>query len=294
MSFVQYIDSRKSLLFDGAMGTMIIRHGLKRGTAPELWNIKNAHAIKSIHKRYIEAGADVITTNTFGGNPVRLSHFGLDGKTEDINKKGVEIARSAGKGKSLVCASVGPLGVLIKPLGEVNKRQAVKIFKRQIKALCDAEPDALLIETMSDINEAFCALEAAFSVTPLPKGVTFTFEKGEKGYFTVFGLTPGAAAQKMEASGVDFTGANCTLTFHEMIPVAKQMSERTCIPILIQPNAGQPKMKKGKLVYEETPRKMARHVPVLFHAGAEWIGGCCGTTPEHIREMKKAMRNDGT
>lgn len=289
MSFVHYISSRTFLLFDGAMGTIILQHGLKTGTAPESWNLKNTRTIKHIHESYLNAGADVLTTNTFGGNPARLSHFGLEKKTESINARGVLIARSAAKGRGFVCASVGPLGVLLKPLGEVSKKQAVKIFKRQIKALCDAEPDALLIETMSDINEALCALEAAFSVTSLPKGVTFTFDKGEKGYFTIYGLTPEAAAKKMEASGASFTGANCTLAAREMIVMTKQMRQNTGLPLLVQPNAGQPKIKQGKCVYDETPRKMAQHTSALLRAGADWIGGCCGTTPEHIREIKKAM-----
>lgn len=289
MSFVQYIKSRKHLLFDGAMGSMILQQGLKAGMSPELWNLKKARVIKNIHKSYVDAGAHVITTNTFGGNSIRLSHFGLEEKTEELNMKGVKIARSAARGKCFVCASVGPLGALLKPLGEISARQAVKIFKRQIRALCKAEPDAILIETMSDINEALCAVEAAFSITKLPKGVTFTFDKGKKGYFTMYGLTPDAAAKKMQSAGVDFTGANCTLTILEMIPLSKQMREHTYLPLLIQPNAGQPKMKKGKFVYEETPQKMARHIPALLRAGADWVGGCCGTTPEHIMEMKKAM-----
>lgn len=286
---MQYIKSRKHLLFDGAMGSMILARGLKTGQAPESWNIKKAHLIKNIHKSYVHAGVDVITTNTFGGNSIRLSHFGLEEKTEELNMKGVKIARSAAKEKCFVFASVGPLGVLLKPLGEISTKQSVKVFKRQIKALCEAEPDGILIETMSDIKEALCAVEAAFSITKLPKGVTFTFDKGKRGYFTTYGLTPEDAAKKMQSAGVDFTGANCTLTIPEMIPLAKQMKENTRIPILIQPNAGQPKMKKGKFVYEETPEKMARHIPALLRAGADWVGGCCGTTPEHIREMKKAM-----
>ncbi len=289
MSFRQYIYSRRPLLFDGAMGSLILQKGLRTGSPPELWNLKKAHIIKNIHKSYVDAGADVITTNTFGGNPVRLSHFGLEKSTEVINEKGVDIARSAAKGKALVCASVGPLGALIKPLGKLSMREAVKVFKRQIKALCAAKPDVLLIETMSDLNETVCAIEAAFSATSLPKGVTFTFDKGKKGYFTMHGITPETAAKKMESSGVDFTGANCTLTIREMISVTEEMRKHTRLPLLLQPNAGQPKMEKNKFVYDETPKKMARHASALLRGGASWIGGCCGTTPKHIREMKKVV-----
>jgi 5-methyltetrahydrofolate--homocysteine methyltransferase len=277
------------LISDGAWGTELAKLGLEGGEVPELWNADHPEAVRRVAESYVVAGADLILTNTFGGNRLKLARPGLAGRAAELNRLGVEISRSAAGKRTLVFASVGPTGEFMAPLGPRDEAEFIDIFAEQIRALVEGGAQGIVVETMTDLNEAIAAVKAARSVAPrLPVVVSMTFDRTAFGFATIMGLTPDHAAESLAAAGVDCLGANCGAGIDHMIEVARLMRLATTLPLWIKPNAGLPRLVGDRTVYSETPEMMAAKVETLFRAGASIIGGCCGTTPDHIRAMAAA------
>lgn len=282
--------SKGILVLDGAWGTEMIKRGLVPGECPELWNLNRPDDIRAIAGSYQRAGADIILTNTFGGNYFKLKKIGFSSKVKQINKRGVELSKEVAK-DSLVFASIGPTGEFLEPLGLIKEEEMIACFKQQVEAFIEGGADGVVIETMSDLNEAKCALRAVKENSNFPVAVSMTFSKGEKEYATVMGITPEKAAKELEKSGADIVGANCSFGIEDMVEVARIMRSVTHLPLWIKPNAGVPQLKEGKIIYPETPEQMVKFVPDLIKEGVSMIGGCCGTTPEHIRLIAREVGN---
>jgi len=278
------------LLGDGAWGTMLLERGLPPGAPPESLNLSRPELIEEVGHLYVEAGADLLTTNTFGGSPLRLALHSLEDETEPINRGAVLAARRAAAGRAYVSASVGPTGRLLAPLGDVSPEEVRAGFERQIRALAEAGADLVCVETMSDLAEAVLAIEAARGVAPgLPVLATMTFDRTPRGYFTVMGVSVERAARGLAEAGADVVGSNCGNGSEAMIEIAAAFRKATSLPLAIQPNAGLPREREGRLVYPEEPEFMAGKAGALLELGVSIIGGCCGTTPGHIRALRQRV-----
>lgn len=282
----------KPVLFDGAMGTSIQSLGLDELDPPELLNIKYPEKLEEIHKNYIDAGSKVIETNTFGGSGARLGLSGLEGKVKELNIAAVKTAKNAARNSSVfVAGSVGPSGLLIEPFGDTPREKVKNYFREQIDALLEGGVDMILIETMISLDEALIALEAANEAGSKLTGVTLTFNSGQQGMRTSFGESPSDAAERLEENGAKFIGSNCGHGFNDMLSVAKELRFASNLPLLIQPNAGLPTYEDGKIQYNESPELYGKFVLELFNIGVELIGGCCGTTYEHIKLGAEAFKS---
>jgi 5-methyltetrahydrofolate--homocysteine methyltransferase len=277
------------VLFDGGMGSTIVSLGLPEGECPESWNITHREAIGDIHRKNLEAGADVIETNTFGANRLRLVAFGYENQVEEINMRAVEIAKKVCPEHKFVAGDVGPCGVFLKPVGKFSVDELEESFLEQAKALARAKVDFFSIETMYDLREALAAIRAVMAVSDLPVFASMTFDKKPKGYLTMMGNTIPECAKELEKAGADVVGANCTLGSDAMIELARQLRETTDLPIIIQPNAGKPELTEGKLVYSKDSESFAEDMRIIAEAGANFVGGCCGTTHEFISEIRKRL-----
>jgi methionine synthase I (cobalamin-dependent) len=243
--------------------------------------------VEDVIRGYVEAGSDIVLTVTFRANRVTLAQHGLAGEVERINRAGVEIARRAAGGRALVFASLGPTGKLLMA-GEVAPEEVRAAFEEQSRAVAAAGADAIVIETMTDLDEAELAVAAA-RVTGLPVGCSVVFDSGRNKDRTMMGATPEQAAARLEAVGAAFVGANCGVGIESYIPVCRRLHAATTLPVWIKPNAGLPEMVDGKAVYRTTPEEFAARVPALVEAGASYIGGCCGTNPQFIRAAAAAI-----
>jgi len=277
------LEKKKILIADGGWGTELQKRGLPPGEPPEAWNLSRPENVLAVARSYAEAGADVILTNTFGGSPLKLAKVGLKGKVLEINRKGSSLSKQAAGDRALVFASIGPTGEFMAPLGTVSEVDMVQGFAEQARALAAGGADGIVVETMMDLAEAKAALRAAKENTSLPVAVTMTFNKGPKGYATMMGIRPEKAAAELERAGADIVGANCGAGIDIMIELMGLMHSATSLPIWCKPNAGLPELVDGKTVYRETPGMMASKLKALVEAGAGIVGGCCGTTPAHIR-----------
>jgi 5-methyltetrahydrofolate--homocysteine methyltransferase len=275
------------LIADGATGTLLWDYGLAPGQPPESFNLTHPEILEEIARQYLDAGADIIQTNTFGGSPARLSLFGLDDKTEEINRNAVVAAKKAAQGGAYVAASCGPSGKILKPYGDTNPEEIYAGFVRQIRVLVDAGVHAISVETMTDLTEATLAVKAAKSVSPsTPVMAAMTFDSTPKGFYTIMGTSIGEAARTLEKSRADVIGSNCGNGIENMIRIAKEFKQHTRLPIIIQSNAGLPEVRDDKPVYLETPAFMAQKAKEFVALGVSIIGGCCGTTPEHIKAIR--------
>jgi 5-methyltetrahydrofolate--homocysteine methyltransferase len=287
-----FIDQLKNrtLVSDGAMGTMLQKYGLLSGSCPEEWNLSHPDIIRSIHQQYFSAGADLVETNTFGGNRFRLGFHGHAGKVGEFNRQAAELACSVRPAGKFVAGSVGPTGELLEPLGTINFKQLVDIFQEQISALQAGGVDLIIIETMADLQEAQAALHAVKNIAPaLPVAVTMTFEKSATGFRTMMGATPAHMISALTAEGADLIGANCGLGMEEMIGIMAEFRSLCRVPLIAQANAGLPKWDGQKNVYDETPAQRGRSALKLLELNINIIGGCCGTTPEHIQAVRKTV-----
>jgi 5-methyltetrahydrofolate--homocysteine methyltransferase len=280
------------LVSDGAMGTFLHAKGLAAGECPESWCVSHPDVVRGIAEAYIAAGSDIVETNSFGGSSFKLSAYGLADKVTEFNRAAAKAAKQAIEGKGYVAASVGPTGHIVEDEGgDVTAAQLYEAFREQVVALAEGGADAICVETMSSIQEAAQAIRAAKENTTLPVICTFTFEAGAKGFRTMMGVRPARAAEQALAAGADVVGANCGNGVANMIEIARQI--RAAVPqtpILVHANAGAPVVENGKTLFKETPEYMASRVAELIQAGANIIGGCCGTNPDHIAATAAAVK----
>lgn len=278
------------LVVDGAMGTFLQARGLQSGECGELWNVDRREDVMAIHQAYIDAGADIIITNTFGGNRFMLEKHGLGDRAYEISKAAAELAKEAAGDRALVFGGLGPTGEFMEPLGTRTFDEMVEVFAEQVKGFAEGGADAVIIETMAALDEVKAAITAVKNNCDLPVIANLTFDKGAKGYRTMMGTAPKEAAEKFTEYGADIVGTNCGNGITEMIEIVAELRSGTDLPILAEPNAGLPVIEGGEVKYKETPEKMAAKVPELIAAGANIVGGCCGTTPEHITAIAKAAK----
>ncbi|MHC4780028.1 MAG: homocysteine S-methyltransferase family protein [Planctomycetota bacterium] len=283
------------ILFDGAMGTLLMEEGLPPGTPPEIWNVERPDVVKGIHARYLEAGANVITANTFGANPMKLGKFGLEERCDEINAAGLRLARETvdefGRAGSFVACDLGTTGQYFPPVGTLEEGAAAEAFLAQVESLLRGGADCFLVETMTHLKEAEILIRTAREVTNLPLGVTLTYDKKPRGYFTIMGDKPAEAVKALAGAGADFVGANCTLGPEDMAGLAEILVAESEVPVLVQPNAGLPELVEGRAVYHVTPSDFARAVTRILDAGVTAVGGCCGTEPAHIRAVSELLNS---
>lgn len=290
--FLERIAGGEILVSDGAMGTMLMSHGLKPGEPPESLNLSQPDLLESIAKAYLDAGAEIIQTNTFGGSSLKLALYGLDEETDAINRNAVKAVRRAVGHVAYVSGSCGPSGKLIKPYGDTESDTMYSSFKQQLEALIEAGVDIICVETMTDLIEATLAVRAAKKIDPhVPVMATMTFDPTPKGFFTVMGISIKQAAEGLEDAGADIVGSNCGNGIENMVKIAREFKNHSTLPIIIQSNAGIPEMDGDKTIYPETPQFMAEKAKELAELGISIIGGCCGTTPEHIRSIREAVKS---
>ena len=289
---LERIAAGEILISDGAMGTFLQAKGLKPGESPEHWCLTNPEAVKSIAEAYIAAGSDIIETDSFGGTSFKQKEYGLESKVVEMNKAAAGIAKEAMGDNGYVAASVGPTGqIAYDEGGNATEEDLYNAFKEQVVALAEGGADALCIETMMSVIEATTAVKAAKENTKLPVICTFTYELGARGYRTMMGADPASAAKAAVEAGADIVGANCGNGIANMIEITREIrAALPDTPILIQSNAGVPVFEDGKTVFKDTPEDMAAKVKELIAAGANIIGGCCGTSPAHIAAMAKAAK----
>ncbi|HEX9680715.1 MAG TPA: homocysteine S-methyltransferase family protein [Anaerolineales bacterium] len=280
------------LLADGAMGTMLFQAGLEFGDPPEAWNVLHPDRVRLIHRGYLEAGARLILSNTFGGNRFRLAMHGLQGRVAEFNRMGAEIARAeveAAGDHAVVAGDIGPSGAILAPLGELEYEAALEGFAEQAGALAAGGVDVIWIETMSALEEIHAAIEGVRRVAPeLPLIATMTFDTRGR---TMMGVTPEQAAQALEGWGADAIGGNCGNGPGEIEGVIEKMHAAVPAAVLVaKSNAGIPRLVQGRAVYQAGPTEMADHAAHVRSLGARVIGACCGSTPAHLRAMAEALR----
>ena len=281
------------LVADGATGTMLQQAGLPSGVPPERWNLDNPQAVRALHQGYLQAGADIILTNTFGGTRMRLDKDQLGSRVHEINLAAARLAREMAGDRAFVFGDIGPTGILLKPYGPLLIADAVAAFQEQAAGLVEGGVDAILIETMSDLNEARAAVEGVRQVTDLPVLVTMSFDTHGR---TMMGVKPDKAARELWALGIDAVGANCGRTLTETLAAIQEM--RTAIPqavLIAKPNAGLPRIEKtdkekpSEIVYDVTPQVMGEYALKFKEQGVKIFGGCCGSTPEHIQAIRRVL-----
>jgi len=282
---------KKTVIFDGGMGTMLMAAGLQAGESPEIWNLEKPSVVEDIHRKYYQAGSDVVHTNTFGGNAIKLGDRGLSDRMEVINVQAARLAREACPAGKLVAGDVGPTGKLLKPLGDLAIEEAEETFFRQAQALLKGGVDLLSIETMFSLEEALAALRAAKRLAPVLVSAALTFNRTKKGFFTLMGEGIAQVVSALEKAGADVIATNCSLGSRGMIDLTRELRAATRKPILIQPNAGKPVTQKGVTSYQQTPEEFAQDGKEIKSCGADMIGGCCGTNPEFIHALAVALGN---
>jgi len=279
------------IISDGAWGTELQKMGLRPGDCPELWNIENPDKVYRIAKSYVEAGSDIISTNSFGGNIYRLREYKLEDKVHELNKSAVEISRRAAGKDVVVFASIGPSGKILM-MDDIDPDDLIEAFGNQAEALKEGGADGILVETMTDLTEASIAVKAAIDRTGLGVACTFTFERSASGVWrTMMGQALPDCIREVKKAGAEIIGINCGNGIEGMIDAVREI--RTIepdMPIMVQPNAGMPKLVDGRIIYPETPEFMASKMKDLIAAGANIVGGCCGTIPEHIRRFVEKIR----
>ncbi len=280
--------TERVLVLDGAMGTLLQERGLSPGGCPEEMNRSAPDAVIGIHAEYAEAGADILIANSFGGNRVKLANYNLDNAVDELNRRAVALARKAAPAGVFVGGSVGPTGRFVEPVGDAGFDEMIDIFAEQISSLVGAGADLISFETFLDIRELRAGVIACRDVCDLPIIAQMTFEDAGR---TVLGTPPTAAAVTLDALGVDVIGANCGLGIDGIHDVLAEMRQVTPRPLIAQANAGLPILRNGQTIFPATPEEMTAYHERLIALGVRVVGGCCGTTPTHIRVMRDALNN---
>lgn len=290
-SLLKAIENGNILISDGGWGTFLHQLGLEVGACPEIWNLTHREQVLSIPKSYIDAGADIVLTNSFGAHPVRLKHYDLQDRAYELNETAAVISREAAGDDHFVLGSIGPSGAIIM-MGEIPEEKVYDGFRIQVEALSKGGADAICVETMSEVAEACLAIRAAKEFTDLEVVCTFTYQKTVHGYYrTMMGVSPEEMISAVKEAGADIIGANCGIGFDQMIEIVNEIREADkSTPVLVHANAGIPIIKNNKTVFPETPEMMKPKIKELIKAGVNIIGGCCGTTPEHIRVIVDEVR----
>lgn len=282
------------LLADGAIGTMLMARGLGAGACPEAFALESPAALEEIARLYAEAGADLVQANTFGASPLKLAAYGLEARTREIVVRAVECARRGAGGRALVYGSCGPSGRLLEPWGDVSPDEVRESFSVTMRALAEAGVDAVVVETMTDVSEASIAVREARDAMPgTPVVATMTFDRTPRGFFTIMGTGVEEACRALEEAGASAVGSNCGQGSDAMVEIASEFRRRTALPVAIQPNAGIPRREAGETVWPEPPDFMASRVRDLLRSGVRIVGGCCGTTPEHVRAFRGVVEEGG-
>jgi methionine synthase I (cobalamin-dependent) len=276
-----------TVVTDGAWGSQIQNLGLAPGECPDNWNLVNPAAIEQVASSYVAAGSRIILTNTFGANRIMLERHGLSDKAPAINKAGAMISRKAAHDKALVFGSIGPTGKMVFS-GEVSESELNEAFAEQAVALAEGGVHGFVIETMSELAEARIALKAVQRLG-LPVVVSMTYDSGKGFERTMMGITPEEASEELKVAGADVIGANCGMGTEYIVSICSRLRSTTNLPIWIKPNAGLPEVIDGKVTYNSTPESFAGYALKIQAAGANFIGGCCGTNPEYIRALKRVL-----
>lgn len=285
---IQQLLATTPVVTDGAWGTELQAAGLEIGQCPDIWNLAHPDRVARVAQAYVDVGCQIILTNTFGANRIRLAECGAASDVRAINLRGAEISRQAAANRAKVFGSIGPSGKLLL-MGDVTEEELRIAFAEQAHALKEGGVDGLVIETMSDLDEARIALAAA-QETALPIVVSMAFDPNGR---TMTGVVPAEAARALSAAGADVIGANCGNGIAAYVPICRQLHAATALPIWIKANAGLPQIVDGRVTYQISPATFARHVRNLVDAGADFVGGCCGTTPAHLAATVKAVRDGG-
>jgi 5-methyltetrahydrofolate--homocysteine methyltransferase len=278
---------KRVLIADGATGSQLQKAGLPTGYPPELWNVEQPGLIYRHYMSYLDAGSDIILTNTFGGSPIKLAAEKLSHRTAELNLAAARLARKAAGNDHFVLGDVGPTGKILSPLGDLSAEDTVSSFQAQIQALVDGGVDAILIETMSALEEAQAAVKAARLVTDVPVIVTFSFDTHGR---TMMGLKPEKALNDLWDGTIQGIGANCGRTLDETLTAIQSMKKaQSGVLLMAKPNAGMPSLEHARSVYDVSPETMADYAGKFLQEGVRIFGGCCGTTPDHIKAVKKAI-----
>jgi 5-methyltetrahydrofolate--homocysteine methyltransferase len=287
--FLDRLQSGKVLVLDGATGTNLQRRGLPPGTPSDLWVLDNSDAVLQLYRDFVAAGSDVILTNTFGSSRLHLGHAGLADRFEASNRKAVELAQLAVAGtNSLVAGSIGPLGEMLQPYGTLAEADAEAAYAEQAKLLSDAGVDLLVIETQYDLSEAKAAARAARSVSDLPLVCSFSYDRGTR---SMMGVKPTQMARELADMGLAALGINCGRSLEDNVKALTELRAATDLPIWFKPNAGLPRTtENNELVYDVTPPMMGAQVETWLQAGARLVGGCCGTSPEHLAAIAETVK----
>jgi 5-methyltetrahydrofolate--homocysteine methyltransferase len=293
MNILHELKQGKVLLSDGALGTLLQTRGMQPGECPELRNITHRKDLTEIAEAYLNAGSEIITTNSFGGSRLKLAQYGLGNRVSELNQIAASICRDVAGNLKHVAGSVGPTGKML-IMGDVSEAEIYDGFCEQTIALEKGGADIIIIETMSALDEAILAVRAARENTGCTVIITMTFSKDMKGeYFTMMGVSPAEMVSSAKEAGAHIAGSNCGTGIEEMTGIVKAIrAADNNIPVIIQANAGKPQYVEGKTIFRESPEMMASFVPELIKSGANIIGGCCGTTPEHIRAMARVLERE--
>jgi 5-methyltetrahydrofolate--homocysteine methyltransferase len=288
-TFFSRINNREYLVADGATGSNLIDRGLPAGSTAETWVLEQPAQIVQLHFDFISSGADIILTSTFGASSIRLKGSRLDGKVEQINRTAVELAKKAANGsQTYIAGSLGPVGQLLKPYGPLTADEVKAAYAEQARIISNAGADLLVIETQFDMGEIKAAIDAARSVSSLPLVVSLSYDRGIR---TMMGISPTQAGKELEKLPVDIVGINCGRSIEENYQNLRELRQVTTKPIWFKPNAGLPHIDaNGKLVYDVTPEVMGQQVQSWLEAGAQIIGGCCGTSPGHLKEIARHVK----
>ena len=288
-ALLQRLERGDLLISDGATGTFLQQHGLEPGGCPEEFNASRPEVVREMTRQYFEAGSDMALTNSFGGSVFMQKKYGYDERVAEFNRLAAEHARSQAPYGCFVVGSVGPSGEFLEPLGPVSEMEMYDAFAEQVKALEEGGADAVVVETMTAIEEAALAVRAARENTSLVVMATMVFDKGPRGFFTMMGVTPERAVHAMTDAGAHVVGSNCGNGIDNMVEIARRMRAETDGFLLIHSNAGIPAMRDGQIIYPESPEYMAERFRELADIGVNIVGGCCGTGPDHIRALAAAV-----